>query len=101
MKELVSTAVAHIADLDEQIQALQEARDEITYPLEQAALRYHTENPSRGSRSCSRCSFVFEITRDNKETVVFTTDCSWCGKGFEGLKVSAAELAKYLTDKGI
>lgn len=89
----VTAALKDIADLDRQIDDLQEERDTHTGPLETAAMGYYeaTGRPTYRRLGCARCYFVYDRVRG--DLIVFTTDCSWCGKnGGEGLEVTAEAL---------
>lgn len=100
MVDPVTGAVAQIAALDEKIDDLQDHRDTLTDPLEQAAMRYHRARPSKGHRGrlgCSRCYFVYIRVLVSGSVVVFGTDCSWCGKNVgEGLTVPVVGLAPFM-----
>lgn len=94
-----------IEEVTRAMDALEEDRDTLTEPLEKAAHAYHAVHPQggsyygRGALSCSRCRFVYGAIQPEQDTVVLSTDCSWCGKDSgAGLRVPVSELAKYLEE---
>lgn len=77
--------LAGIAHLDEQIDTLQDQRDQLTYQLERLAERWYTEHPPapqrasyRARKCCSAAHFTYASHTDTH--VQFGTDCSWCGQ---------------------
>jgi hypothetical protein len=87
--------ITRIEGLDDQIESLEEQRDEVTYRLEKAATVYHRAHPREGKLGCSRCTFTYRAAADGK--VEFTTDCSWCGpQDHYGIKVAVERLAEII-----
>jgi hypothetical protein len=96
MSDDLKEVLTKIGGLDEKIDSLQDDRDALTYPLEQAAMQYRRENGVSGILGCSRCYFVFAGTQNEDTVISFGTDCSWCGPNGREMRVPVSELARYL-----
>jgi hypothetical protein len=96
--KLLAETLYKIREIDEEIDNLQDTRSTLADPLEKAARVYYTVRRGNRLGLCSRCYFVFAGTHiENKQVVaVFGTDCSWCGKGGQALRVPLVMLSPYL-----